>query len=155
MRIREIQPGEGARAAELAAGSPTAAPWSAADYEAIVPASAGMSGPGHAPEVCLVAEAPDGRICGLVHARVVAGEAELLNLVVAFGARRRGIATALLSAALDRVKRAGAKAIWLEVRESNREAIAFYQAHAFEQRSRRPNYYRDPTEDALVFSLGL
>ena len=39
----------------------------------------------------------------------------------------------------------------LEVRESNRPAIALYHSMGFVSVAVRRNYYSQPTEDALVF----
>jgi ribosomal-protein-alanine N-acetyltransferase len=44
----------------------------------------------------------------------------------------------------------GAKEIWLEMRESNMRAIGLYQRCGFTTAGRRPGYYVDPTEDALL-----
>jgi ribosomal protein S18 acetylase RimI-like enzyme len=42
----------------------------------------------------------------------------------------------------------------LEVRESNRAARAFYEKWAFLEGARRPGYYKDPKEDAILYRLG-
>lgn len=154
MLIRDIRPGEGATAAKLAAESPTAAHWTAADYEA---AAAGRN----PNQLCLVAEREPGAICGFLHAAVAGAptgtrqgaEAELLNVVVAASDRRQGVAGALLEHGCEGLRERGAGVLWLEVRESNAAAIAFYRARGFEQQGRRKGYYRDPVEDALAFSL--
>ncbi|MGH8246092.1 MAG: GNAT family N-acetyltransferase, partial [Gammaproteobacteria bacterium] len=52
--------------------------------------------------------------------------------------------------ALRRVAAAGARKVWLEVRESNHTAIAFYQRHGFAVFGRRRAYYQLPPEDALI-----
>ncbi len=145
--IRELRQGEGAQAAELAAQSPTAAHWNAADYEKAAGAGSG--------QLCLVAQREPGTICGLLHASLAAGEAELLNLVVNSSEQRQGIAAALLEEACNRLQAQGGTTVWLEVRESNAGAIAFYRAQGFEPHSRRKNYYQNPAEDALVYRRGL
>lgn len=75
------------------------------------------------------------------------GEAELLNLAVAPGARRRGAGRALVEAMQG-------KRVWLEVRASNEGAIRFYEALGFTRRGVRRGYYRDPVEDAVVMGRG-
>ena len=40
----------------------------------------------------------------------------------------------------------------LEVRASNAPAIALYRKHGFQEAGRRKDYYRDPTEDALLLT---
>jgi [ribosomal protein S18]-alanine N-acetyltransferase len=71
------------------------------------------------------------------------GESELLQVEVAEEYRRRGLASALLSAAL-------AGTVFLEVRESNAAAIALYSTLGFVATGKRKDYYRAPREDALV-----
>ncbi len=47
----------------------------------------------------------------------------------------------------------GIRKIFLEVRESNAAALVLYKNLGFEITGRRPNYYRDPTESALLLQL--
>jgi ribosomal-protein-alanine N-acetyltransferase len=84
-----------------------------------------------------------------------AAEMELLNLAVGPNWRRKGCASVLLNAALSECRGRAMQVVFLEVRESNARAIAFYKKHGFEQSGRRPNYYRNPTEAALTMSLRL
>jgi len=79
-----------------------------------------------------------------------AAEMELLNLAVGPNWRRKGCASVLLNAALSECRSRNIQAIFLEVRESNSRAIAFYTNHGFEQSGRRANYYRNPDEAALT-----
>ena len=44
----------------------------------------------------------------------------------------------------------GAQQAYLEVRASNHAAIALYTRLGFRVCGRRPNYYRDPEEDAVL-----
>ena len=44
----------------------------------------------------------------------------------------------------------GSRCLTLEVRASNVPAIALYEKLGFSQAGRRPNYYRNPREDALI-----
>lgn len=98
---------------------------------------------------------PEDGIAGFILTRQMAGELEILNLAVDPAQRRRGIATALLDAALAAAQRAGARAAFLEVRASNRAAIAFYRRHGFHLQARRPHYYSHADEGALVLSRKL
>lgn len=84
-----------------------------------------------------------------------ADEMELLNLAVGPNWRRKGCASVLLSAALSECRSRGVQKVYLEVRESNSRAVAFYKKHGFEQSGRRPRYYRNPEEAALTMSLRL
>jgi ribosomal-protein-alanine N-acetyltransferase len=45
--------------------------------------------------------------------------------------------------------------VFLEVRESNQAAIAFYSKHGFAKMGRRPSYYRVPDEAAIVMEKKL
>jgi ribosomal-protein-alanine N-acetyltransferase len=84
-----------------------------------------------------------------------AGEMELLNLAVGPNWRRRGFGSILLNTVLADCRANGYEVAFLEVRESNQRAIAFYKKHGFSVSGRRPNYYRNPDESALTMSLHL
>ena len=87
--------------------------------------------------------------------RIAADEMEILNLAVAPQSRRLGIASQLIARALASAKDSGAARAYLEVRPSNAAALALYAQHGFAAAGRRPLYYRDPVEDALVLSKHL
>jgi [ribosomal protein S18]-alanine N-acetyltransferase len=91
-----------------------------------------------------------GELLGYVVALVVGPEAEIADLAVAPEARRRGIGRALLERALAELERAGVRAVYLEVRESNHAARTLYVTRGFDAVGRRRGYYRYPPEDALV-----
>jgi ribosomal-protein-alanine N-acetyltransferase len=95
----------------------------------------------------------DGRVAGILIGRIAADEFEILNLAVAKVHRRRGIATQLLKTAIESAQAAGATQSYLEVRASNNGGIAFYARMGFRHSGRRPNYYRDPVEDAVLLAL--
>ena len=89
-------------------------------------------------------------LLGYVVALVIGPEAEIADLAVAPEARRLGIGRALLERVLAELEHAGAKTVFLEVRESNRAARTLYESKGFESIGRRRAYYRQPVEDALV-----
>lgn len=91
-----------------------------------------------------------GEIAGYAVARCVAGTGELLNLAVEPERRGQGLARTLLSATLGALQQRGAGEVFLEVRPSNRAAVALYAAFQFAKVGRRPEYYRNPLEDALI-----
>ncbi|HEX9681017.1 MAG TPA: GNAT family N-acetyltransferase, partial [Anaerolineales bacterium] len=66
--------------------------------------------------------------------------------------RRKGIGERLLRAALECAADQGAELATLEVRASNDAALELYRKHAFEVVGRRPRYYRDNGEDALLMT---
>ncbi len=82
-------------------------------------------------------------------------EVEVCNMTVDPEHRQQGIGRALLLAAREHMRRAGAKRVFLEVRTSNRAAQALYYSIGFALHSVRKNYYREPEEDALVLALEL
>ena len=94
--------------------------------------------------------ADDATVAGfLVWREAGPGEAEILNLAVAPGYRRRGIATMLLNTVILQ----GPDVFYLEVRESNRAALEFYAKLGFESVGKRPKYYYDPPEAAVVMKF--
>jgi [ribosomal protein S18]-alanine N-acetyltransferase len=84
---------------------------------------------------------------------VVLDEMHILNLAVHLDHRRRGIARQLLAAGLAQARELGAELAWLEVRPSNAAARALYASFAFKEVGRRPRYYDDTQEDALLLTL--
>ncbi len=84
---------------------------------------------------------------------IVFEEMRLMNLAVIETARRRGIATALVSRALEIGTAAGAVRAVLEVRASNHAARALYERMGFRPFSTRAKYYTDPVEDAVLMRL--
>jgi [ribosomal protein S18]-alanine N-acetyltransferase len=92
----------------------------------------------------------EGRVAGILIGRAAADEFEILNLAVGRACRRRGVATKLVTTALKDAQFAGAKKTFLEVRASNEVAIALYMRLGFRVCGRRRNYYRSPTEDAVL-----
>ncbi len=95
------------------------------------------------------------RLVGYAICWTVTDQAELGNLAVAEEARGKGTGRSLLTAAMERVRRRGARECFLEVRESNLRAQALYRRFGFEVVGRRRGYYSRPTEDALVMRLDL
>jgi ribosomal-protein-alanine N-acetyltransferase len=139
--IREMVPPDAAAVESVLAASSGASQWSAA--EILLLAKSGT-------RIWVAEEA--GELVGVSAARTVADEVEVLTLGVAASWRRRGVGRSLMLAALTEAGQAGAARVFLEVRESNRGARAFYAALGFVETGRRRNYYRGPVEDALVLS---
>ncbi|HEX2269569.1 MAG TPA: ribosomal protein S18-alanine N-acetyltransferase [Pyrinomonadaceae bacterium] len=95
------------------------------------------------------------RIAGYIVARESAGELHINNVAVRDQYRRRGIGNALLRRILESAKQLKVKVAFLEVRSGNHAAQALYEKNGFKAIARRPNYYSDPQEDAVVMSLVL
>ncbi|AXC50974.1 GNAT family N-acetyltransferase [Paracoccus suum] len=115
------------------------APWSAASI------ASALAGPG-----AIALGGSDGFLLG----RVIAGEAELLTLAVAPGARRNGLGARLVRGFADAAKGQGALSAFLEVAEDNAAARALYAAAGWTQAGRRPGYYGKGL-DALILRLAL
>jgi ribosomal-protein-alanine N-acetyltransferase len=77
-------------------------------------------------------------------------ELHINTLAVAPAARRTGLATFLLRQVMAEAVAAGGKRATLEVRASNTAALALYTRLGFEVGARRPRYYTQPEEDALI-----
>jgi [ribosomal protein S18]-alanine N-acetyltransferase len=97
----------------------------------------------------------DAGVAGLLIARQMADEAEILNVAVMPEKRRRGEGSAMLKAALEEFRARGASRVFLEVRESNEAGIGFYQKRGFFKTGRRAGYYREPDEAAIVMQIKL
>jgi ribosomal-protein-alanine N-acetyltransferase len=92
-----------------------------------------------------------GRLLGYMLFWHVVDEVHLLNVAVAIEARRQGIGRALMDDLLAYARENGIVRILLEVRTSNRAAIALYEQLGFEQFNVRARYYADG-EDAIEMS---
>ena len=136
--IRDLESADAEWVRELLAGTPEAARWSVGQ--------GGVSGSGL---LCRVAER-NGQISGLIVFRSMADEAEILNLAVEASQRRQGIGWLLVQKAIAECEAAGVRTIFLEVRESNEGALRLYARAGFKENGRRAEYYREPTEDALI-----
>ena len=89
-------------------------------------------------------------LAGYVGSQSVMGESDMMNIAVDAHYRRQGIAQALVKELVAQLKEKGNHSLTLEVRISNQPAIALYEKLGFEQVGKRPNYYRNPKEDALI-----
>lgn len=81
---------------------------------------------------------------------IIANEAHLTNLAVLPEFRRKSVARLLLKEILEIARRKDCEYILLEVRPRNESAVFFYEQAGFKLLYRRPRYYRNPVEDALV-----
>ena len=97
----------------------------------------------------LVAE-ENGILLGYIGSQAVMDEADVMNVAVDPARRREGIALMLVEALVAALNEKGVHALLLEVRASNEPAKALYERQGFAQVGRRPNYYRNPKEDALI-----
>ena len=89
-------------------------------------------------------------VAGYIGSQSVEGEADMMNVAVHPDYRRKGIARELVTGLVAALADKGVHSLALEVRVSNAPAIALYEQLGFQQVGRRPNYYRNPKEDALI-----
>ena len=92
----------------------------------------------------------EGKVVAYVIGRKIPPEAEIYRIAVDENYRRRGIGYRLLSYMLKCERGDGVESVFLEVRKSNIAARKLYRAHGFEDVDVRKNYYKNPTEDAII-----
>ncbi len=102
--------------------------------------------------VALVARSGESRISGCAIASRYDQAWHLMKIAVAPEGRRLGTASLLLAAVLDRI--GPDVPVTLEVRPSNLPAIGLYEKFGFAGLGRRPGYYPDNGEDALLMWRG-
>lgn len=89
-------------------------------------------------------------IAGYIGAYVAIDEAEITNVCVAEDYRRRHLGDELVNALIVEAELRGVNRIVLEVRVSNKGAIALYEKYDFKNIGVRKNFYRAPVEDAYI-----
>ncbi len=92
-------------------------------------------------------------VVGMIVVWLILDEAHVATLAVDPEYRQQGIGRKLLFAALNECVSWGAHTATLEVRPSNLAAQALYRDFGFELVGRRPRYYIDNNEDALIMTL--
>ncbi len=95
----------------------------------------------------------DGKIVGMIVAWLLVDEAHIATIATHPEFRRRGVASKLLIHALEYMRSEGAVTSVLEVRVSNAAALEMYRKFGFEESGRRPRYYKDNSEDAILMTL--
>lgn len=101
---------------------------------------------------CWVVEA-DQKIVGMIVVWLLVDEAHVATLATHPDFRKRGIARKLFSYALQNLIDEGARSSLLEVRASNVAAQEMYRKFGYVESGRRPRYYRDNDEDAILMRL--
>lgn len=109
-----------------------------------------MTSPG---SLTVIAEEIGGGAIGYVFGRWAADEGELYRVAVLPEHRLVGVGWNLVDSFLFKLKIEGVRSCYLEVRESNLGARILYENHGFTICGKRKNYYKNPTEDALLMAL--
>ena len=98
--------------------------------------------------VCL----SQGEFSGHITLSVVCDEMQIANVITSERFRRKGVASALIKEAVALAKKHACRVITLEVRESNAPAACLYKKQGFEVVGKRKNFYKNPTEDAILMN---
>ena len=102
---------------------------------------------------CLVAETEDRRIAAMIVSWIIVDEMHIATIATHPDFRRQGIGERILREALLDGRDAGAHLAFLEVRATNEPAQAMYRKFGFRVSGKRPRYYRDNGEDAILMTL--
>jgi ribosomal-protein-alanine acetyltransferase len=148
VKIRTATPDDIPFLLQLERDSTTAAHWRPEQYSDLFRDGAG------ARRLVLLAER-EGALHGFLVAQHIDSEWELENIVVSSAERRKGIGGRLMRALMDAANESASDSVFLEVRESNHPARRFYERTGFQQAGVRKGYYRDPPEDAVLYTLDL
>jgi ribosomal-protein-alanine N-acetyltransferase len=149
-RVRRMTPADLDQVIEIAASLKAAPDWPRTAYlMAMDPAAA-------RPRIALVAEDSVSKtVAGFAVASLLASQAELETIAVAAAAQRHGLARRIFVALAAELALAEITEILLEVRASNQPALGLYRQLGFVETGRRPRYYHDPVEDAVLMHLQL
>ena len=145
MRVRRCEPKDLGEVQQILEVAPEAAWWTGESLAAALEGDAAH----------FLVEWEEQGIGGFVIGRRAADEGEILNLAVRPERRRRGIGRALVERLMEIFAGEATARVFLEVRESNRQAIALYEQLGFRATGRREGYYLEPDEAALVLEAKL
>jgi len=108
---------------------------------------------GNSAAQCLVAENHDQEVVAMIVAWFVVDELHIATIATRADHRRQGVASHVLQRALDDARERGAVRAFLEVRAGNEDAQSMYRKFGFAATGRRPGYYKDNGEDAVLMTL--
>lgn len=151
MSVRSLEAHDVDAVLSIQSACPEIAQWSRADYDR---AHTGEL-KGWVAERIAGSESLAPSVVGFVVARVISPEIEILNFAVAPGSRQHGVGTDLFDAALTWARTSGLKQAMLEVRAGNAAALRLYHRRNFQIVGRRPRYYSNPVDDALLLTAPL
>jgi ribosomal-protein-alanine N-acetyltransferase len=102
--------------------------------------------------VARVGSGPMERVVGFAGVWLMVDEAHITTFGVHPEWRRQGVGRRLMVRLLEVAVELGARRMTLEVRAGNLAAQGLYRGFGFEVAGRRPRYYTDDGEDALVMT---
>ena len=143
MEIRRAKPDDATRISELEE-SYFPDPWQRKDILSYICSKDGM---------CFTA-LDNGVPVAYLIGRLIAPEGEIYRIAVDEKYRGRGIGYRLLSYSLKTELGRGLESTFLEVRKSNVPARKLYLSYGFSEIGERKNYYKNPTEDAVLMLYG-
>jgi len=155
--IRPMMPADIAWAKALADSTSEAPHWPSAAYDKALDSASLLR------RIAVVAEieaTPSGPLpseprSGFAIACLIPPQAEIETIVVSAAARRSGLGRGLMASLVASLKPANITEVTLEVRASNKPALAFYRSAGFRECGRRVRYYVDPIEDAILLAWNL
>lgn len=92
----------------------------------------------------------DDEVIGYAGTWISFEEAQITNVAIVPEYRGNGNGRAMMEELICRVKEKGVTAMTLEVRPSNAVALGLYESLGFKDCGRRPKYYSDNGEDAII-----
>lgn len=92
----------------------------------------------------------DEKVIGYAGTWILDDEAQITNVAVAPAYRGKKVGAGLMENLIGEAKKRGATRMTLEVRPSNTAALALYEKFGFKDCGRRPHYYLDNGEDAVI-----
>ncbi len=95
----------------------------------------------------------DNKVVGYANFYLIRDEVQVLNIAIDPASRKKGYATRLMKHAIALLAKQRAQDFYLEVRESNGDAMRLYQGLGFRKIGRRKRYYTETNEDAIVMHL--
>ncbi len=93
----------------------------------------------------------DNSVAAYLSCHIVCDEATINNVITIETFRRKGIAKSLINHLVNVLGDRGVSKVFLEVRSKNIAAISLYEGLGFIQNGKRPGFYSNPKDDALLY----
>lgn len=93
----------------------------------------------------------DDEVIGYGIMKCIYEDGELIRIAIDKSLRGQGIGSAFLHKLIQSAKGIGVEKVFLDVRESNKDAISMYEKLGFERYEVSKGFYREPVEDSIKF----